>query len=80
MKAKTEYSCAELGVCQRRQPACPGCTAHNYPKPMLLAPGVIDEGAARFILPVKPLTALNIVLTIVLVCTLAGMYAAKLRL
>lgn len=38
--ARKPYTCAELGVCQNRQPACVGCTVR-------FAPGVIDFGARR---------------------------------
>lgn len=40
------YSCAHLGVCQQRKPACAGCTVHDYPgidQPINFAPGVIQR-------------------------------------
>ena len=45
--ARKPYTCAELGVCQNRQPACVGCTVHSDPQPMRFAPGVIEFGARR---------------------------------
>ena len=29
MHITTQRSCLELGVCQQRTPACPGCTSHH---------------------------------------------------
>lgn len=40
----TGRSCNEMGLCQHRKPACPGCTAQRPAlRPVLrLAPGVLD--------------------------------------
>lgn len=50
----TRRSCDALGLCQHRQPACPGCSSHDTrrlpPGGFYFAPGVIDRGH-----PVRPM-------------------------
>jgi hypothetical protein len=60
----SQHSCAHLGVCQSRKPACEGCTAHCYS----FAPGVIDHGRKRSWLE-TPYALAKLVVT----CALAGL-------
>ncbi len=47
----TRRTCDHLGLCQQRQPACPGCTCHDtslLPKDAYyFAPGVIEGSPMR---------------------------------
>ena len=47
----TRRSCDELGLCQRRKPACPGCTCHDTSLlakgAYYFAPGAIEGGRGK---------------------------------
>lgn len=73
-QGKRTYSCMELGMGQSRQPACAGCTVHDYQqprKPLNFAPGVIERLSPKRASRLKK-AALRIA-NLLLICAGAGL-------